>query len=46
MVQNLSEDDLGGAAETGAQRISCIVAGQDRLAMGTCKKYRSIGAYG
>lgn len=46
MVQNWSEDDLRGAAETIARSISSVVAGQDRLAMGICKKYCSVGAYG
>lgn len=46
VVQNWSEDDLGGAAETRPQSISSVVAGQDRLAMGICKKYCSGGACG
>lgn len=45
MVQNQSEDNPGGA-ETGAQSISSLMAGEDRFAMGICQKFWSVGFYG
>lgn len=45
MVQNQSENNPGGA-ETGAQSISSLMAGEDRFAMGICQKYWSVGVYG